>query len=147
MCSNRRILKKVPGGFSMLEMMVVLVIIGLLAGMVTMNVRSRLESAKRNTAKADLSVLAEAVETYYLTRGRYPRAEEGLDALTRPGSGDDEPLLDTVPLDPWGNPYEYLSPGVGRPYEIRSLGADSREGGEGVDADLGNWDVRREAAS
>lgn len=127
----------------MLEMMVVLVIIGLLAGLVTMNVRSRLESAKRNTAKAELSTLAEAVETYYTMRGRYPGTQEGLAALTR-RAGSDGALLDRVPTDPWGHDYEYISPGVGRAYEIRTLGADGREGGEGADADIDNWNLGRE---
>lgn len=129
-------------GFSLLEVMVVLVIIGLIAGLVTINVRSRMIVAKQSAAKTEIATLVEALETYYTIEGRYPTNDEGIEALAETTERLPEPLLDTVPNDPWNRPYEYLSPGQERPYELVSLGADGAEGGEGADADILSWELK-----
>ncbi|MCC7407060.1 MAG: type II secretion system major pseudopilin GspG [Phycisphaeraceae bacterium] len=139
---------KSPAGFSLVEMMVVLVLIGLLASVVTINVRSYLIRGRQNTAKLELSTLRNAVETYYGIMGRYPTNEEGLGALAQTNDQITEPLIDKVPVDPWGRPYQYLSPGrENRPYEIVCYGADGREGGTGADQDLNSSDLRAPASS
>lgn len=130
------------GGFSLLEVMVVLVIIGLIAGLVTINVRSRMIVAKQSAAKTEIATLVEALETYYTIEGRYPTNDEGIEALAEPTDRLAEPLLDAVPNDPWNRPYEYLSPGRERPYELVSLGADGVEGGDGADADIVSWRLK-----
>lgn len=129
-------------GFSLLEIMVVLVIMGLIAGLVTVNVRSRMVVAKQNAAKAEIATLADALDTYYTVVGRYPSNDEGLAALTSPNEQLSEPLIESVPKDPWNNAYEYLSPGREHVYDVLSLGADGAEGGDGADADIINWQLR-----
>ena len=130
--------------FSLVEIMVVLVIIGLLAALVTINVRGYLATAKVNAARADLATLATSLESFYLAHDRYPTSDEGLGVLTRSTSRLTEPLLTRLPPDPWGRAYVYNQPGRdGQPYEVMSLGADGREGGEGADADIGSWDVEQ----
>lgn len=132
-------------GFSLLEMLVVLVIIGLVASLVGPRLFSRVDSSKVQVAETQVRMLRSAVETYRLEVGQLPTAEQGLDVLySRPG---DEragarwrgPYLDEpVPLDPWGNPYQYSIPGRdGRPFALYSFGADGVRGGEGNDADVG----------
>ncbi|MCC7407856.1 MAG: type II secretion system major pseudopilin GspG [Phycisphaeraceae bacterium] len=134
---------KSPPGFSLVEMMVVLVLIGLLASVVTINVRGYLIRGRQNTAKLELSTLRNAVETFYGVTGRYPTNEEGLQALVQTTDQIPEPLIDQVPSDPWGRPYQYLSPGRDdRPYEILCYGADGREGGTGADQDLNSSELR-----
>lgn len=112
-------------GFSFIEVMVVVVIIGLLAGAVVLRVGGYMETAKLNRAKSDIATIVNAVETFYLTHNRYPTNEEGLEPL---------PLKNRK--DPWGRPYEYNSPGRDGPFEVISYGADGREGGDGGDADV-----------
>jgi general secretion pathway protein G len=122
-------------GFSFVEVMVVIVIIGLLAGAVTLKVSHYLDTAKVNRAKSDLATIVAAVEAAYLTTGRYPANDQGLRNL---------PLKSR--LDPWGTPYDYNSPGRhGEPFEVICFGADGREGGEGVDADIYSWQLGDEA--
>lgn len=125
-----------------MEVMVVLILIGLLATIVTVNVRSYLVAGKQNAAKAEISSFTQALETFYATESRYPTNEEGLVILTKATAHFSEPLLPKVPKDPWGNPYQYNAPGKeGHHYEIISFGADGREGGtEGTaDADIVSW--------
>lgn len=134
-----------PAGFSLLEMLVVLVIIGLIASLVGPRLFSRVDTSKVQVAETQVRMLRGAVETYRLEVGRLPGEGEGLDVLyNRPsdprlaarwrGPYLDEP----VPLDPWGNPYEYSIPGRnGMPFALYSLGADGVRGGEGNDADVG----------
>lgn len=129
-------------GFSLLEVMVVLVIIGLIAGLVTVNVRSRMIVAKQNAAKAEIATLADALDTYYTIEGRYPSNDEGLDALAESTEQLSEPLIESIPRDPWNNTYEYIYPGREHAYELISLGADGVEGGDGADADIVNWELR-----
>lgn len=132
-------------GFSLVEIMVVLVIIGLLAGLVGVNVRGYLVKAKLNAATAEIATICDAIEAYYTEYDRYPSNEEGLVVLTEPSERLPEALLDREPLDPWGRSYVYNQPGREGPYEVLSLGADGREGGEAntADADVGSWDLGR----
>ncbi len=131
MCSDTR-----RRCFTLLELMIVIVIIGLLAGVVTANVRTYLNKAKRATARTEIATIDQALETFYATYGRYPSNEEGLAILCKPTEKLPEALLKETPVDPWGHPYQYNSPGSAGPYEVISFGQDGREGGEGVDADI-----------
>ncbi len=121
-----------------------IVIIGLLAGLVGINVRGQLIRAKREAARAEIATIQEALEAYYTVFDRYPDNEEGLAALTTTSERLVEPLLDGEPVDPWKRPYLYNAPGRSGPYEVFSLGADGREGGEPgtADADIGSWDLK-----
>ncbi len=122
-------------GFTLVELMVVIVIIGLLATVVIINVLPATDKAAITKAKADVATLEQGVEMYRLNKLRYPNGSEGLKAITAEG------YVKRLPKDPWGNDYRYASPGRdGRQFEIYSYGADGREGGEGQDADIGNWD-------
>ena len=122
--------------------MVVLVIMGLLAGLVTIGVRGRMILAKQNAAKTELATIRDAIETFYTVEGRYPSSEEGIDVLVARTDKIPEPLLSTMPLDPWSNRYAYNAPGRNGPFEIICLGADGREGGEGADEDLSSDRLR-----
>ena len=122
-------------GFTLVELMVVIVIIGLLATVVIINVMPATDKAAVTKAKADVSTLEQGVEMYRLNKLRYPSAAEGLQAVSAEG------YVKRLPKDPWGKPYVYAAPGKnGRAFDIYSYGADGREGGEGQDADIGNWD-------
>ncbi|HEX2763018.1 MAG TPA: type II secretion system major pseudopilin GspG [Allosphingosinicella sp.] len=122
-------------GFTLVELMVVIVIIGLLATVVIINVLPATDKAAVTKARADVATLEQGVEMYRLNRLRYPSADEGLQAVAREG------YVKRLPKDPWGNPYRYAAPGRnGRSFDIYSTGADGRDGGEGKDADIGNWD-------
>lgn len=126
--------------FSLIEVMVVLVLIGLLAGLVTVSVRYYLSSGKQKAAAAQISSVATALETFYSAHGRYPDNDEGLVVLTRKSEQIEQPLLRQVPVDPWGYEFVYNMPGPGdEPYEVISLGADHREGGDGENADIVSW--------
>jgi general secretion pathway protein G len=122
-------------GFTLVELMVVIVIIGLLATVVIINVLPATDKAAKTKAKADVATLEQGVEMYRLNKLRYPNAAEGLQAVSSEG------YVKRLPKDPWGNPYRYAAPGRdGRAFDIYSYGADGREGGTGQDADIGNWD-------
>jgi len=119
-------------GFTLIEVMVVIVILGLLAGAVVLKVGGYMDTAEVNRARSDIATIIDAVELYRMEHKRYPTNEEGLDDL---------PLDNRT--DPWGNRYEYNSPGSnGQPFEVVTYGADGREGGEGKDADIYSWQVR-----
>ncbi|MFA6135168.1 MAG: type II secretion system major pseudopilin GspG [Phycisphaerae bacterium] len=122
--------------FSLVEIMVVIVIIGLLASVVTLNVRGYLNKAKANTARQEIATVVQALETFYATYGRYPTNEEGIEVLTKPGEKLPEQLLKSVPVDPWGHPYQYNCPGRTGPFEVICYGSDGREGGTGIDTDI-----------
>jgi len=126
----------VPGrieGFTLVELMVVLVIIGLLATIVILNVMPAADRAAVTKARADIATLEQGVEMYRLDNQRYPTGEEGLQALV---SGD---YIRRLPNDPWNHPYRYSAPGrEGRPFTILTWGADGREGGSGENADIAN---------
>ncbi|MEM8875885.1 MAG: type II secretion system major pseudopilin GspG [Planctomycetota bacterium] len=136
-------------GFSLVEVMVVVVIIGLLAGLVGINVRGQIVRAKRQAALAEIATIQEALEAYYTVYDRYPTSDEGLEVLWTASERLVEPLLDDAPLDPWRRPYVYNRPGRNGPYEVFSLGADGREGGEPgtADEDLGSYQSVNEGAA
>lgn len=121
--------------------MVVLVIIGLIAGSVTVGVRSYMISGKQRVAEMEISKIAQAIETYFLEFDRIPSNEEGLEVLTQTNEKFPEPLLASLPADPWGNPYEYLETNDSPSYQVVSYGADGREGGDGADEDISSLDL------
>jgi general secretion pathway protein G len=133
-------------GFSLLEMMVVLVIIGILATIVVINVLPSQDRAMVERARADIRTLEQAVELYRLQMLSYPSTEDGLSALVS-GPSDTAAaarfpqggFVRRLQTDPWGNPYQYLYPGEHGEFDIFTLGQDGRAGGEGLDADIGNW--------
>ncbi len=131
-------------GFTLIELMVVLVIIGVLAALIVPNVIGRADDARVTAARTDVNNLMQALKLYKLDNQRYPSAEQGLQALlTRPTTGPAapnwKPYLDKLPNDPWGRSYQYLNPGVHGEVDVLSLGADGEPGGEGKNADIGSW--------
>ena len=124
-------------GFSFIELMVVIVIIGLLTSVVALNVLPSQDRAMSEKARADVAILSQAVEMFRLENLRYPSMDDGLDALLP--DGDRQGYIKALPKDPWGNEYLYLIPGENGVFDVMSLGADRRLGGEGEDADIGNW--------
>jgi general secretion pathway protein G len=138
-------LRRHASGFTLLEMLVVLVIIGLLAGLVGPKMFAKVDSSKVQTAQTQVKMLKGALETMRLDIGVFPSAEQGLALLNEPPKDEKlrakwkGPYLDeTLPLDPWGNPYQYSLPGSNsQPFALYSFGADGKKGGEGLDADIG----------
>ena len=133
-------------GFTLIEIMVVVVIIGILAALVVPKVMGRPDQAKVTVARGDLKAIGSALEMYRLDNRSYPDTQQGLEALVqRPPTGADnwnpEGYLARMPVDPWGNPYLYLAPGSKGSYDLWSHGADGREGGQGLDADLDSRDL------
>jgi general secretion pathway protein G len=131
-------------GFTLIELMVVLAIIGLLAALIIPNVLGRADDARVTAAKTDISNLMQALKLYRLDNLQYPTSEQGLQALVSPPtSGPAAPnwkrYIDKLPMDPWGHPYQYLNPGIKDEVDIMSLGADGQAGGEGKNADIGSW--------
>jgi len=135
--------KKRQHGFTLIELLVVLTILALLAALVVPRVFRNLDKAKINTTKAQISAFESALGAYRLDVGAFPTTDQGLQALrTRPAGVEnwDGPYLPKeLPLDAWGHPYVYRCPSEHGDYEIISYGADGREGGEGVDADIVSW--------
>ena len=134
-------------GFTLIEVMVVVVIIGVLATLVVPQFMGRADASKVTAARSDISAITNALEMYRLDNNRYPSSDQGLDALVRKPSGfpevrnwNPEGYLKKTPKDPWGNPYQYISPGTKGSFDLFTYGADGREGGEGYDADISNWD-------
>lgn len=126
-------------GVTLVEMMVVIVIIGLITGIVVINVLPSLGRAKVETARIDVMRLQDAIQLYTLNNGgRPPSMEEGL-AVLASKEGGKQATIANIPTDPWGNPYQFVVPGKHGPIDIYSFGADGREGGEGENADIGNW--------
>lgn len=131
-------------GFTLIELMVVLAIIGVLAALIVPNVLGRADDARITAARTDVGNLMQALKLYKLDNQRFPTTEQGLNALilkptTEPVPGNWKPYLDKLPSDPWGRPYQYLSPGLKGEVDVLSFGADGQAGGEGNNADLGSW--------
>jgi len=131
-------------GFTLIELMVVLVIIGVLAALIVPNVLDRADDARVTAARTDVNNLMQALKLYRLDNQRYPTGEQGLNALVnKPTAGPAAPnwrrYLDKLPADPWGRPYQYLNPGLHGEVDVLSLGADGQAGGEAKDADIGSW--------
>ncbi len=131
-------------GFTLIELMVVLVIIGVLAALIVPNVLDRADDARVTAARTDVSNLVQALKLYRLDNQRYPTGEQGLQALVvKPTAGpippNWKPYLEKLPNDPWGRPYQYASPGLKGEIDVFSFGADGVLGGEGKDAEIGNW--------
>lgn len=148
--SNRRCPDAAPRparssrGFTLIELMVVIVILGVLAALVVPRVLSRPDEARAVAARQDIATLMQSLKLYRLDNRRYPTAEQGLQALvTPPGVGPRaenwKAYLERLPNDPWGAPYQYLNPGVNGEIDVFSFGADGKPGGEGADADIGSW--------
>ena len=140
--------KSWQGGFTLLEVMVVVVILGILATLVVPRIISRPDEARVIAAKQDIASVMQALKLYRLDNQRYPTTEQGLQALATRPAGAPAPLnwkaggyLERLPKDPWGNLYQYLNPGVHGEIDIFSFGADGAPGGEGNDADIGSWNL------
>lgn len=131
-------------GFTLIELMVVLVIIGVLAALIVPNVLNRADDARVTAARTDVQRIMQALKLYKLDNLRYPTAQQGLQALvSKPSDGpipsNWKSYLDKLPQDPWGQPYQYLNPGLKGEVDVLSLGADAQPGGEGNNADIGSW--------
>ena len=131
-------------GFTLIELMVVLVIIGVLAALIVPNVLDRTDDARVTAARTDVANIMQALKLYKLDNQRFPTAEQGLPSLivkpaASPVPTNWKPYLEKLPNDPWGRPYQYLNPGVKAEVDVMSFGADGQPGGEGKDADIGSW--------
>jgi general secretion pathway protein G len=115
--------------------MIVVVIIGLLAGMVTINVRGALNRAKLNVARGEISTICNALEQFNSVYSRYPTNDEGLTILAKPSEKIKEPLLSGVPTDPWGHPYQYNCPGSTKPFDVICYGPSGKEGEDNIRSD------------
>lgn len=138
------LLRSLQRGFTLIELMVVLLIIGVLAALIVPNVLDRADDARVTAAKTDVANLMQALKLYRLDNQRYPTAEQGLQALlvkptTTPVPSNWKNYLDKLPQDPWGQPYVYLNPGIKGEVDVMSYGADGQSGGEGRNADIGSW--------
>lgn len=136
-------------GFTLIEIMVVMVILGLLVAIVAPNIMGRSDEARVTVAKTQMSNVANALDLYRLDNSHYPSTQQGLQALVTRPSGNPEPsnwnpdgYLNSVPVDPWDNEYQYISPGTEGPYDLYSYGADGQEGGQGINADISVWDTQ-----
>lgn len=135
-------------GFTLIEVMVVVVILGILAALVVPKVMSRPDEAREVAARQDIGGLLQALKLYRLDNRRYPSSEQGLQALVEkptlaplPANWKPGGYVERLPLDPWGQPYQYLNPGLRGEIDVFSFGADGVAGGEGADADIGNWSL------
>ena len=137
--------KKSNQGFTLIEIMIVVVILGILAAIVVPRLMGRPDEARIVKAKQDIRTLESALNLYKLDNHKYPTTEDGLDALVKKPANASQwkqgGYIDRLPKDPWNNPYQYLSPGVNGEIDIFSFGGDKQQGGEGVDADIGSWNL------
>ncbi len=145
MGSNVRIRSARQQGFSLLEIMVVVVIIGILAALIVPRLMDRPDQARVVAARQDIAALMQALKLYRLDNGRYPVGEQGLQALMKPpangGGMPAGPYLDRLPNDPWGAPYQYANPGQHGEIDVFSFGADGKAGGEAGNSDIGSWQL------
>ena len=146
--ANRSIRQRLARGFTLIEIMVVVVIMGILAALVVPKLISRTGDSKVAAARVDIATVMQALKLYKLDNQRYPTTEQGLQALvSKPTSGPaangwkSGGYVEKLPKDAWGNPYQYLSPGIKGEVDVFSLGADGQPGGAGDDADIGSWDI------
>jgi len=130
--------RALQSGFTLIEIMVVVIIIGILISLVGTNIFPALEETEVTATEFQLKQIENALSMYRMKNARYPTSEEGLEALVKPPGGG-APLMDSIPKDSWGNEYRYRSPGQNSDYDLWSMGRDGQEGGEGIDADIGNW--------
>lgn len=133
-------------GFTLIEIMVVVVIMGILAALIVPRLLDRPDQARAVAARQDISALMQALKLYRLDNGSYPSAEQGLQALversaTGPAVNTWQAYLDRLPNDPWGHPYQYLNPGTHGEIDVFSMGADGKPGGEAANADIGSWQL------
>ena len=135
-------------GFTLIEIMVVVVILGILAALVVPQIMSRPDQAKVTVARNDIKAISAALDMFKLDNYSYPSTQQGLEALVRKPSGsptarnwNPDGYLKRLPVDPWGNPYQYLAPGSKGAFDLYSLGADGRQEGTELNADIGNWDI------
>jgi general secretion pathway protein G len=133
-------------GFTLIEILVVIVILGILAALIVPRVMDRPDQARAVAARSDIAAIMQALKLYRLDNGMYPSSDQGLAALTKKPERGDIPrnwksggYLERMPVDPWGLEYQYLNPGIRSEVDVFSLGADRRPGGEGFDADIGSW--------
>jgi general secretion pathway protein G len=131
-------------GFTLIEVMIVIVILGILAALVVPKVMGRPDEARVVAAKQDIATIMQALKLYKLDNRRYPSADQGLDALVKKPTAAPVPdnwksYLERLPLDPWGSSYQYLNPGLNGEVDVMSYGADGKTGGTGFDADIGSW--------
>ncbi len=136
-------------GFTLIEIMVVMVILGLLVAIVAPNIMGRSDQAKVTVAETQLNNIANALDLYRLDNSHYPSSQQGLEALVSKPSGSPEPknwnpdgYLKSVPEDPWGAEYQYVSPGTEGPYDLYSYGSDGQPGGDGDAADISVWNAK-----
>lgn len=142
--------KSLANGFTLIEIMVVVVILGILAAVVVPRIMDRPDAARITRAKSDVRAVESALNMYRLDNFHYPSTQQGLAALVNRPSGEPQPrnwnsdgYLGSVPVDPWGNPYQYLNPGVHGQIDVWTYGEDGQPGGEGSNADIGNWNLDR----
>lgn len=135
-------------GFTLIEVLIVVVILGILAGLIVPRIMDRPDQARVVAAKNDIQAIISALKLYRLDNGSYPSTQQGLDALVkRPETGDiprnwkPGGYLERLPKDPWGSDYQYLNPGVHSEIDVFSFGADRKPGGENYDADVGSWNI------
>jgi general secretion pathway protein G len=133
-------------GFTLVEVMVVVIILGVLAALIVPRVIGRTDEARAVAARQDVAAVMQALKLYRLDNGRYPSSEQGLQALVskptlEPVPSNWKSYLDRLPKDPWGNPYQMLNPGIHGEIDVFTLGADAQAGGSGADADVGSWDL------
>ena len=144
----RRERGKTPNGFTLIEIMVVVVILAILAALIVPKIMSRPDEARVVAARQDISTIMQALRLYRLDNLRYPTSEQGLASLVTPPQMAPMPpnwkaggYLERLPKDPWGNPYQFLNPGTHGEIDVFSLGADGAPGGQGIDADIGSWSL------
>ena len=136
--------RQLQRGFTLIELMVVLVIIGILGALIVPNVLNRADDARVTAARTDVNNLMQALKLYKLDNQRFPSGEQGLQALVAKPTGGAippnwKPYLDKLPNDPWGRPYQFVNPGVKGEVDVFSYGADGQAGGDGNNADVGSW--------
>jgi general secretion pathway protein G len=150
MPNNSAFVRRSVSGFTLIEVLIVVVILGILAGIVVVNVMDRPDQARVVAARNDIAAIMNALKLYRLDNNVYPSAEQGLQALVKkpetgqlPRNWKSGGYVEKLPKDPWGNEYQFLNPGIHGEVDVFSFGRDGRPGGEAYDADIGSWDTGR----